>query len=171
MPVFRPTDREPLWRDEFSIFREDERYVNRRQFTKFLTLTSLAMFAGNVWIFIRALFYKAPAYPERVVARLDEIPVGGVKVFKYPGPQDACLLIRPAGNSYVAYSQVCTHLSCAVYYSRAHHRLECPCHEGYYSVRDGSVIQGPPARPLPRVNLKRRGEELIATGITIRREA
>jgi len=38
----------PLWREEFSIHKANERYVSRRQLTKFLTLTSLAMFAGNV---------------------------------------------------------------------------------------------------------------------------
>ena len=41
-------------------------------------------------------------------------------------------------------------------------RLECPCHQGYFSVKNGSVLQGPPTRPLPRVVLERKGDELIA---------
>ena len=61
-----------------------------------------------------------------------------------------------------AYSQKCTHLSCAVYYSRVSDRLECPCHQGFFSIADGSVLQGPPTRPLPRVVLETRGERLIA---------
>ena len=165
MKLFRRPSPEPLWRDEFSVFRADERYVSRRQLTKFLTLTSLAMFAGNVWIAIRAWLYKPPAYPARAVARLGEIPVGGVKIFQYPRAEDPCILVRIGPDSYVAYSQVCTHLSCAVYYSGEHDRFECPCHEGYFSVRDGSVLQGPPPRPLPRVVLERRGDELVATGM------
>ena len=40
--------REPLWREEISIFSAEERYVNRRQFAKFLVLTSLGMFVGNL---------------------------------------------------------------------------------------------------------------------------
>ena len=32
------------------MFTSDERYVTRRQFTKFLTLASLGMFVGNLWI-------------------------------------------------------------------------------------------------------------------------
>jgi len=48
---------------------------------------------------------------------------------------------------------------------RDQNRLECPCHEGYFSVHDGSVIQGPPPRPLARVVLERRGGELVATGM------
>ena len=162
---------EPLWRDEFSIFTADERYVSRRQFSKFLTLTSLAMFAGNVWILIRSWTSRAPVYREQVVARAGEIPVGGVKLFTYPGPHDQCIMVRTAADAYVAYSQKCTHLSCAVYYSQPHNRLECPCHEGYFSIKDGSVLQGPPTRPLPHVVLERRGDDLVAVRMEEERSA
>ena len=57
------TPSEPLWKEEFSVRTADERYVTRRQLTKFLVLTSLGMFVGNIWILIRSLFYKAPVYP------------------------------------------------------------------------------------------------------------
>jgi len=158
----RVKEQEPLWRDEFSISRADERYVNRRQLTKFLTLGSLGMFAGNLWILVRSWLRKAEVYHRSVVARAGEIPVGGVKLFEYPKPGQQCILIRIAEDDYVAYSQKCTHLSCAVFYSRAQNRLECPCHQGYFSVKDGSVLQGPPTRPLPRVILERSGGELVA---------
>jgi Rieske Fe-S protein len=105
------------------------------------------------------------------VAKVGEIPVGGVKIFQYPGPQDNCLLVRKAVDEYVAYSQKCTHLSCAVYYSQKNNRLECPCHEGYFSIDDGHVLQGPPPRALPRVELQRRGDELIAISIMEKPEA
>ena len=62
----------------------------------------------------------------------------------------------------MAYSQKCTHLSCAVYYSRESNCLECPCHQGFFSIEDGAVLQGPPSRPLPRVILETRGEQLVA---------
>jgi Rieske Fe-S protein len=158
----RAKEQERLWRDEFSISKADERYVNRRQLAKFLTLGSLGMFAGNSWILVRSWLRKAQVYQRSVVAKAGEIPVGGVKLFQYPKPGEQCILIRTAEDAYVAYSQKCTHLSCAVFYSRAHDRLECPCHEGYFSVKDGSVLQGPPTRPLPNVILERSGEELIA---------
>lgn len=153
---------EPLWRDEFSVSKANERYVNRRQLAKFLTLGSLGMFAGNAWILVRSWLYKAPVYAQSAVARIGEIPVGGVKLFQYPKSGDQCIMVRTAEDSYVAFSQKCTHLSCAVYYSREQDRLECPCHQGYFSVHDGSVLQGPPTRPLPRVVLERKGDELIA---------
>ena len=152
----------PLWQDEFSVFTADERYVNRRQFTKFLTLTSFAMLCGNLWILARSWLRRAPVYPRQVVAQIDEVPVGGVKLFAYPAAEDPCILVRTTADSYVAYSQKCTHLSCAVYYEQARNRLECPCHKGYFSVANGAVLAGPPQRPLPRVVLERSGAELVA---------
>ena len=151
-----------LWREEFSIFTADEKYVTRRQLTKFLTLTSLGMFAGNIWILTKSWMRKAVVYPVRTVARVGEIPVGGVKLFGYPGPDDQCIMVRTSEDQYVAYSQKCTHLSCAVYYSRERNQLICPCHNGVFSTKDGSVIQGPPSRALPRVVLNWRGSELVA---------
>lgn len=165
MKWFRKPSSAPLWQDEFSVFTAGERYVNRRQFTKFLTLTSLAMFAGNFWILARSWFHREPAYPQQPVARIEDVPVGGVKIFSYPTPQDPCILVRTAADSYVAYSQKCTHLSCAVYYEPERNRLACPCHQGFFSIADGAVLQGPPQRPLPRVALERRDNILVAVGM------
>jgi Rieske Fe-S protein len=166
--LFRSASRVPLWRDEFAIHQADERYVNRRQFAKFLVLTSLGMFVGNAWIALRSLWRgKTQALAPKAVAAAGEIPVGGVKLFTYPTPQDPCIMVRLAADRFVAYSQKCTHLSCAVYYEREANRLECPCHEGYFSIEDGSVLQGPPPRPLPRIVLEQRGDTVMATGVDL----
>ena len=166
MKIFRRASPVPLWRDEFPIRTADERYVTRRQFSRFLVLTSLGMFVGNLWILFRAVWRReAGTFPRVAVARAGEIPIGGVKVFRYPGPEDPCLLLRTGNEAYVAYSQKCTHLSCAVFLAREKNRLECPCHEGYFAVEDGRVLQGPPPRPLPRVLLERQGADLVAVGM------
>jgi Rieske Fe-S protein len=170
MKLFKRPEREPLWRDEFSIYTTDERYVTRRQFTKFLVLTSLGMFAGNVWILLRSAFGNTPTYSGKVICRANDVPIGGIWLFRYPTEKDPCILIRPDEDTFVAFSQKCTHLSCAVFYSRENNRLECPCHEGYFSVRNGDVLQGPPPRPLPRIILEQRGDEIVAVGIEIRKE-
>jgi nitrite reductase/ring-hydroxylating ferredoxin subunit len=154
-----------LWRDEFSVDAAEERYVTRRQFGKFLVLTSLGMLVGNLWILIRSLWHREEALPSRAIAGAGEMPVGGVKVFRYPGANDSCLLLRTGQESYVAYSQKCTHLSCAVYPAADGKRLECPCHEGYFSLEDGRVLQGPPPHPLPRITLERRDGEVWAVGV------
>lgn len=162
MRWFRKRSSAPLWRDEFSVYTADEQYVNRRQFSKFLTLTSFGMMVGNLWILAKSLLSRETAYPRTAVAALEEIPVGGVKTFNYPTADDPCIVVRTAADDYVAYSQKCTHLSCAVYYERESNRLACPCHQGFFSITDGSVLQGPPQRPLPRVALEKEGGQLIA---------
>jgi nitrite reductase/ring-hydroxylating ferredoxin subunit len=155
-----------LWSEEFSVQVAEDKYVLRRQFTKFLVLTSFGMLAGNVWIWAKSLFARPrSAYPQQPVASASEVPVGGVKLFSYPGPDDNCILVHTPDNRFVAYSQKCTHLSCAVYYSRERNRLECPCHEGYFAIDDGRVLQGPPPRSLPKVQLEQRGDQLIALGV------
>jgi len=154
-----------LWREEFSIHTAEERYVTRRQFGKFLVLTSLGMLVGNLWILVRSLLRREEAPAARAIARATEMPVGAVKLFRYPGANDPCLLVRTGEDAYVAYSQKCTHLSCAVYPATDGKRLECPCHEGYFSIEDGRVLQGPPPRRLPRIVLERRGDDVWAVGV------
>ena len=67
---------------------------------------------------------------------------GTVRFFSYPAPADPCILVRRTNGEFTAFSQKCTHLSCAVYYAPERDRLECPCHEGYFSAANGRVIQG-----------------------------
>lgn len=161
------SSKKPLWTEEFSVHAADDRYVLRRQFTKFLTLTSFGMVAGNAWIWAKAVLFKprAEAYPRAVIASSAEVPVGGVKLFRYPSAQDTCIVVRKPDGALAAFSQKCTHLSCAVVYSRENNRLECPCHQGYFSIETGRVLQGPPPRPLPRIVVSERDGQIVATGI------
>jgi Rieske Fe-S protein len=114
-------------------------------------------------MFLRARF--SGNFPPRVVAQAGEIPVGGSKIFTYPTDVEPCILLRPAAETYVAYSRLCTHASCPVFYHADGNRLDCPCHGGSFSVADGSVLAGPPPRPLPQILIERRGSDLVATGI------
>lgn len=162
----KPDLKRSAWREEFSVDAPEDAYVLRRQFTKFLVLTSLGMASGNGWIWLRSL--TAPehrTYPEVVVGRASEIAPGAVKMFSYPGDQDPCILVRRTNGALAAFSQKCTHLSCSVYYAAALDRLECPCHEGYFSPENGRVLQGPPPRPLPRITLDVRGDDIVAVGV------
>lgn len=161
----------PLWREEFSVHASEDKFVLRRQFSKFLVLTSFGMLAGNVWIAVKSLFRTSAAkLPAVNIGTADDIASRDVTLFNYPSANDPCILVRTPDAKLVAYSQKCTHLSCAVYYSRERNRLECPCHEGYFSVQDGSVLQGPPPRPLPKIQLERRGDELYAIGVVANTE-
>lgn len=163
-------ERPRAWRQEFPVSEGDERYVTRRQFAGFLVLTSLAMFVGNVWILAKSWLGKEGPSVETTIPGAAGLPVGGSLVFEYPEPGEPCLLIRRSEDEFVAFSQKCTHLSCAVFYAKDDDRIECPCHKGYFSSRDGRVLQGPPPRPLPRVVLERRGSELVAVGVATESE-
>jgi len=136
--------------------------VSRRGFNKFLTLGSLAAVAGTVGALTEGC---SRTYPAIVVAHAGDISVGESKIFSYPSDVNPCLLLRPAENTYLAYSRICTHTSCPVFYRPEENRIICPCHGGVYSVADGSVLAGPPPRPLPKIELERRGDDLVAVGV------
>jgi nitrite reductase/ring-hydroxylating ferredoxin subunit len=154
------------WQEEFSVDAPEDAYVLRRQFTKFLVLTSAGMACGNGWIWLRALTAgPRPAYPELVIGRSSELAPGAVRVFSYPERQDRCILFRRTNGALAAFSQKCTHLSCAVYYAPEPDRLECPCHNGAFAADSGRVLQGPPPRPLPRIRIELRGDDIVAVGV------
>jgi Rieske Fe-S protein len=172
MPATPGSSKKPLWSEEFSVHAADDRYVLRRQFTKYLTLTSFGMLVGNAWIWVKSLLDRPAgrAFPEVVVASSADVPPGTVKLFRYPAAQDACILVRKPDGRLAAYSQKCTHLSCAVVYSKDNNRLECPCHNGYFSIETGRVLQGPPPRPLPRIIVTERDGRILATGVDVEQE-
>ncbi len=170
MPTKTKADR-PLWTEDFSVHAAEDKFILRRQFSKFLVLTSFGMLAGNIWIWMKSLFAKpAGSFPEVAIAKPSKIGVGDVKLFNYPTANDPCILVRIPSGTLAAYSQKCTHLSCAIYYSREQNRFECPCHEGFFSVENGSVLQGPPPRPLPKVVVEERGGRLYAIRVIENRE-
>jgi Rieske Fe-S protein len=73
--------------------------------------------------------------------------------------------VRPREDQILAYSQLCTHLSCAVIPEMAAGVLRCPCHEGFFDMATGRNIAGPPPRPLPRIRLQIENGEVWATGV------
>jgi Rieske Fe-S protein len=163
-PDRRPESAQPAWRRDFPIDWPQDHYVARRDFTKYLVLTSLAFAVGQVWIGVQNWFRRRRGVPPvRAVARVGQVPVGGAVPFPYPGDNDPCLLLRPDEETFVAYGQECTHLACAVVPDGD--RLRCPCHHGYFDAATGRPLAGPPRRPLPRVTLVVRGGVLYATGV------
>ena len=165
-PDGRPPEEQPRWRREFPIDWPLDEYRSRRDFTKFLGLTSLAFVVGHAWIVLQSYRREIGATPPVVdVAALDAVPVGGSLSFDYPRPGSACLLVRVSATELVAFGQRCTHLSCPVIPDPARGRFHCPCHNGSFDLRSGAPLSGPPRRPLPRISLEVRGGRVYATGI------
>jgi nitrite reductase/ring-hydroxylating ferredoxin subunit len=166
-PDARPDSEQPAWRQDFPIDWPQDQYVERRDFVKFLVLTSAAFTAGQFTIVAQSML-QSPARPDdRLIASLDTLPVNGSIVFEYPGAHDICVLVRRGETDLVAYSQKCTHLSCAVIPRPEEGVLHCPCHEGVFDLASGRPLAGPPTRPLPRIVLELRGRDIYATGVEV----
>ena len=73
--------------------------------------------------------------------------------------------MRLTTSEFVAFSQKCTHLSCAVIPRPAEGSFYCPCHEGRFDLRTGAPTAGPPRRPLTRIVLDVRGRDIYAVGV------
>ena len=167
-PDGRPSSEQPAWRHDFPIDWPQDHYVERRDFVKFLTLTSLAFTVGQFWIAGQNWLRKRQGLPEmRRIAAVGEIAIGATVVFDYPAVHDSCILVRLSDAEFVAYSQKCTHLACAVVPSADKGTIHCPCHEGYFDLATGRPIAGPPRRPLPRITLEVRGSDVYATGVEV----
>jgi nitrite reductase/ring-hydroxylating ferredoxin subunit len=157
---------QPRWRQDFPVDWPQDAYISRRDFVKFMVLTSLAFTSGQFWVLVQnALRQRRGEPPIQEVARLDSIPVGGSLVFDYPGPHEPCILVRVDERSLLAYGQQCTHLACPVVAQLEAGQLHCPCHEGIFDLATGRPIAGPPPRPLPRVTLEVRDGIVYATGV------
>jgi nitrite reductase/ring-hydroxylating ferredoxin subunit len=168
-PDGRPLDEQPKWRRDFPIDAPQDQFVARRDFMKFMVLTSLAFTVGHFWIAAQNFLRRRRGLPElKRVASIDDVPVGGAVTFVYPAETDRCILVRPEPDVLVAYSQQCTHLSCAVVPEIERNRLYCPCHEGVFELRTGRPVSGPPNRPLTRIVLDVRSDEIYARGVELR---
>jgi Rieske Fe-S protein len=160
-------DERRRWREDFPVRWDDDHYMTRRELAKFLTLGSGLLAGINGLIAFIGLTRPARAAPPVRIAAADDIAPGGSLLFRYPTPDDPCILVRDASGGFDAFSQVCTHLSCAVVHHPDEQLLACPCHKGSFSAREGRPLTGPPTRRLPRVVIEQRGLDLLATGIEV----
>ena len=151
---------------EFPYERDEEAQVTRREFCNFLGLTSAALFVGATGFAAKAAL-DARESESLVAAHIEGAEVlapNSSLNFNYPSERDSAILVRTADGAYHAYGQKCTHLSCPVYYSRGHQRLECPCHEGAFDAATGNVLYGPPPRALDTIEIEMREGQVWATG-------
>jgi len=168
-PDGKPTPAQPRWRQDFPIDTAQDEYVSRRDFAKFLVLTSGAMTVGQASLVAQsgARQQRKPHEPQPI-AHVDEVGSGRVIRFDYPEPGEPCLLARLDDGKLVAFGQKCTHLQCAVTPDVGAGKFVCPCHKGYFDMQTGRPLAGPPRRPLPRITLEVRDDGIIyATGVEL----
>ncbi len=62
-------------------------------------------------------------------------------------------ILTEDGQTFIAMSNVCTHLGCRVRWIADQEKFFCPCHNGVFG-KDGTVISGPPPSALDRFETK-----------------
>lgn len=67
------------------------------------------------------------------------------------------------GREFVVMSNICTHLGCRVRWISDQEQFFCPCHNAVFD-KDGSVVAGPPPRPLDRYQVKVEEGQLFILG-------
>lgn len=150
-----------------NIRRYKELELNRRGFLhSTLGLIGLLFLSTLPFgLFTRSLSAKETSKSHKI-ADLNELKIGESKPFAYPEEHDPALLVRISEKEYRAYHIKCTHLQCPVYWDKPSGKMICPCHNGSFSVEDGSVLAGPPRRPLPSIKLTFRRDGIYATGVS-----
>jgi len=62
-------------------------------------------------------------------------------------------LVR-SGDRFLAISAICTHLGCNYFFDDTEKVFRCPCHTGYFDIKTGNVLGGPPPRALDVLEVK-----------------
>lgn len=140
------------WREEFPYPWDEDEIVTRRDTLRFLLAGSGALFLATGALAIIGNLPAGANVQSVPIAKVDELAENKWKVFSFPDQYAQGILINLPKKGLVAYSDVCTHLSCAVVY-QGDGKLHCPCHEGLFDASTGNVLAGPPTRPLPLIQL------------------
>lgn len=150
------------WREEFPYFWRADDLVTRRDTLRFLVAGSGALFVATSALAAVGSLRSSVSEHVVAVARLGELAENEWRVFNYPDEYAQGILVNLPGKGLVAYSDVCTHLSCAVLYQPGDKKFHCPCHEGFFDAYTGDVLAGPPTRPLPLIELRIRDDVIYA---------
>ncbi|MEG8180313.1 Rieske (2Fe-2S) protein [Nocardia terpenica] len=83
----------------------------------------------------------------------EDMPVGGGVIV------GDTVVTQPAAGTFLGFSAVCTHMGCTVG-SVADGLIICPCHGSRFHL-DGTVAQGPAARPLDTRRIRVDGDRIL----------
>ena len=157
------SDESPIWRRDFPLTSEGEDEITRREFARYLVLASVAFAGGGGLLSLWASLRNIEAGEPTPIIPLSDIGIGDSHLFNYPRPGDPAILVRPAEDVVLGFSQKCTHLGCVVFWVADVNEFECPCHEGQFNL-EGQPISGPPDRPLARIEVEVRDGTVWALG-------
>jgi Rieske Fe-S protein len=132
--------------------------TDRREFVKILGVGATAVIAAIAGSGLQKKLPKAAVGKE--IVKLADFPVGSVKQFTAPDGNPAFLFRTTVGV--FAYSAVCTHQGCVLFYSPQDHSLNCPCHGGKFDpANGGKVVAGPPQTPVGSYKVAIQGASIV----------
>ena len=120
----------------------------------------MAAIVYPVWRYLIPPQSSEPGTASVVAAQATHVKSNSGLVFKF-GSKPALLVRTPEGELR-AFSAVCTHLECTVQYKSDTGQIWCACHNGMYDLA-GNVVSGPPPRPLERLTVNQRGDDIVVS--------
>src|SRR5215831_9209981 len=133
--------------------------VSRRRVLVMLGTGGTLVATGGLGALLAACAAQPSAAPATTVTLAIDpatlVPGQPVEVpFSAPGADGGTVsgstwLVTSADGTLTAFDPRCTHSQCAYAWSAEQAHFLCPCHPGVFAV-DGSVVSGPPPRPLDR---------------------
>ncbi len=141
--------------------------MNRRNFMKIITGVITALIGAGMGI-------PAIAYiigPSLSKTEENWIRLGSVKKIELGTPtlfktkverqsgwisseqEISAYVLTEDGRTFIAMSNICTHLGCRIRWVADQEQFFCPCHVGIFD-KQGNVVAGPPPRPLDRYQVQ-----------------
>ena len=158
----RSRSREQEWREEFPYHWRADDLVTRRDTLRFLVAGSGALFLASAALAVIGAVQPTVTTKAVALPGAANLAPNDSLVFDYPDQYAQGIVVNLPGTGLVAYSDVCTHLSCAVLFEPQTQRFHCPCHEGFFDAATGEPVAGPPVRPLPKIELQLRNGVVYA---------
>ena len=90
------------------------------------------------------------------LAATSQVPDGGGKIID----AERIVITQPQSGSFKAFTAICTHEGCIVN-NVSNGTINCPCHGSKFSIKDGSVVNGPASSPLAPVAIKVEGTSIV----------
>lgn len=139
--------------------------ISRRSFLTYILGLSGALGLAGLLAPIARYAYpvkRAQAQPKVRVAALSEVtPLEQMVEFDYL-EAPAGLIVLEDGTP-KAFYLACTHFGCIVSWREEEQDFYCPCHAGRFAA-DGTVISGPPPKPLVELKVTQEGDDLFVEG-------